>query len=228
MHMFSFITDPSTSMRVLLLSLLFVLVIIVRGDDADKYRALREQCQRTPSSSDCLQLKKKFLDLIRKCQSITTPQQLVICQEVKVKLCNIFPSACAKASAATTTKLPETTTKRKVTKKKSVATVITTTTTTTTSTTTKRTADVTSSLSDAEFVRVPVDPEELRSRGEYCVRHGKERRCQELLTNLKTTYSTCGKKKPEPKPEQIDCHSFQTHLCKAFPKFPPCLKKTAG
>ena len=37
------------------------------------------------------------------------------------------------------------------------------------------------------------------------------------------------KKKPQgttKKPEQIDCHSFQTHLCKAFPKFPPCIKKT--
>ncbi|CAF3323589.1 unnamed protein product, partial [Rotaria sp. Silwood2] len=81
------------------------------------------------------------------------------------------------------------------------------------------------SLTDEEFIKVPFNPDELRIRGEDCVRHGKEKKCKDLLNNLKNTYSSCSKNKSSSttslKTLFIDCNSFQTHLCKAFPKFPP-------
>jgi hypothetical protein len=209
-------------MRAVCFIFLFVLFVIIDGDDLEKYRPLREQCERNPSNSECLQLKSKFLELIKKCQKIQTENQLLVCQQVKLKLCTVFPSTCGQ----TTTKTTRSTTRRPTTKSKS----ITTTATTTTRPKPKLTITTTGqTLSNEEFVKVPVNPDDLRTRGEYCIRHGKEKKCQELLTNLKNTYSSCNKKKapaPITKPEQLDCHSFQTHLCKAFPKFPPCIKKT--
>ena len=202
-------------MRLLHLIFLFILFLIVYGDDMEKYRALREQCERTPSNSECLKIRSKFLQLLEKCLKIKTQQQATICQEMKLKLCAIFPSSCAQASTKKT--FPRTT--RKSIKPKSIR---------TTTTTTKSKVTTVETLSNEEFVKVPVNPEELRTRGEYCIRHGKEKKCQQLLTNLKTTYSSCSQKKPQTsitKPEQLDCHSFRTHLCKAFPKFPPCIKK---
>lgn len=163
-----------------LIIFLFLLIGIRSDDDIDQYHSLRDQCQRHPSTAECVQLKSKFLQLINKCQKINTKKQAVICQQIKAKLCAVFPSYCL-----------QTTTTMK-------------------------------SISNEEFVKVPINPEELRIRGEYCIRHGKEKKCQQLLNNLKNTYSTCNKKKPS----KIDCHSFQTHLCKAFPTFPPCLKKS--
>jgi hypothetical protein len=210
------------------------LFIIISGDDDfEKYRPLREQCQRTPSSAECLQVKSKFLDLIKKCQKIQTQNQLVVCQEIKNKLCSIFPSICTQATTKTTrrtsTKSKVTTTTKPTVKPKIVTTTRITDKPKIVITTDKPKLTTGQNLNHEEFVKVPVNPDELRTRGEYCIRHGKEKKCQELLTNLKTTYTSCSKKKPqEPitKPEQLDCHSFQTHLCKAFPKFPPCIKKT--
>ncbi|UJR34334.1 hypothetical protein I4U23_021737 [Adineta vaga] len=209
----------------------FLTIKICLSNDFEKYRPLREQCQRAPSNAECLKIKTKFLQLVQKCQSITTPQQRLLCEEVKIKLCSIFPTTCGQ-----TTKPVVSTTKRKITKKKLTPTTTTTTTTMkakpiiTTATTTTEKSKINSfdTLTNEEFAKVPFDPEELRTRGDYCIRHGKEKKCQQLLNNLKTTYSTCGKKKSEIKPETIECHSFQTHLCKAFPKFPPCLKKTSN
>ena len=186
-----------------------VLFIGIRSDDdMEKYHSLREQCQRHPSNVECVQLKSKFLQLIEKCQKINTKEQFAVCQQIKVKLCAVFPSYCLQTTTTKTT--------RKQTKPKLKPTITTTTTTVKPMLISNRT------MSNEEFVQVPVNPEELRVRGEYCIRHGKEKKCQELLNNLKTTYSSCNKKKPD----KIDCHSFQTHLCKAFPKFPPCIKKS--
>ncbi|CAF0727168.1 unnamed protein product [Adineta steineri] len=233
-------------MRLLCLITLFIAFTTNYCQDLEKYRLLREQCEHFPSNSECVELKTKFLNLYKKCQKITTPQQRLICQEVQVKLCFLFPSACGqttqKPTSSSSLAKKKVTKKKLVTKPKLVETTTTTTTTTvikpksvvttkkstiiTTITTSKEKLSINSTLSNEEFVKVPFDPDELRTRGEYCIRHGKEKKCQELLTNLKTTYSTCGKKTATPKPQQIDCHSFQTHLCKAFPKFPPCLKKT--
>ena len=199
-------------MRSLCFALFFLFFALSFANDFEKYRPLREQCARTPSNSECLKLKSKFVQLIEKCEKINTPNQAKICEQVKAKLCAIFPSTCVRATTIQT--IPTTRRRTKV-KSKPTKTLITTTTTRTSQT-----------LTNEEFVQVPVNPEELRIRGEYCIRHGKEKKCQQLLKNLKSTYSSCNKKKPQPtKPEQIDCHSFQTHLCKAFPKFPPCIKK---
>jgi hypothetical protein len=229
-------------MRLLCFISLIILFPITHGDDLEKYRSLREQCQRNPTNSECLNLKSKFLQLIAKCQNLLGPQQIIVCQEVKMKLCAVFPSTCAKV----TTKPPTSTKQGKITKRKLVTTTTTekakpvittpgkaksiTTTTTRKSeiiiTTTQSEVNPSETITNEEFVKVPINPDDLRIRGEYCVRHGKEKKCQQLLTNLKNTYSTCSKKKAEPQPERIDCHSFQTHLCKAFPKFPPCIKKT--
>ncbi|CAF1382567.1 unnamed protein product [Adineta ricciae] len=223
-------------MKTIGLLVFFVLINICLSNDYEKYRPLREQCQRDPSSIECSQLKSKFFQLIQKCQSITTSSQLLLCKEVQIKLCNIFPSTCSQTTLKSST---ISTTKRKITKKKVSTTKSTLSTKlnkpksssptpTTTTTTMLTTMSHLDKLPDNEFVKVPVDPEELRTRGDYCLRHNKEKKCQQLLNNLKTTYSTCGKKKINVQPEQIDCHSFQTHLCKAFPKFPPCLKKTSN
>ena len=205
-------------MHLLLFYGLFVIFLPIHCQtDLEKYSALREQCARHPSNVECVQLKVKFLQLIQKCQKIQSKEQLAICQQVKLKLCAVFPSYCLQLTTITTTKPKITKSKFKSTKK---------TMTTTTTTTVKTTITSTMPMANEEFVKVPVDPNELRIRGEYCVRHGKEKKCQQLLNNLKNTYSNCNKKKATPQPEQIDCHSFQTHLCKAFPKFPPCIKKT--
>jgi hypothetical protein len=229
-------------MRLICLILLFILYDISYSDDSEKYVLLRERCARTPANSECVELKTTFLNLIQKCQNIKTQQQINICLQVKAKLCAIFPTLCGqttkkivatKKRTSTKSKLITTTTKAKVitttpTKAKLItpaptkAKVITTTTTTTKLATSE-------TINNEEFAKVPVNPDELRTRGEYCIRHGKEKKCQELLNNLKTTYSSCGKKKaeaPPTKPEELDCHSFQTHMCVAFPKFPPCIKKT--
>jgi hypothetical protein len=234
------------------LILLFILYDISYSDDSEKYVLLREQCARNPSNSECVQLKTTFLNLIQKCQNIKTQQQVNICLQVKAKLCAIFPTLCGqttkkilatkkrtstKSKLITTTASTKakviitTTTKPKVitpaTIKAKVITPATTKEKLITTTTTKLTTSET--INNEEFAKVPVNPDELRTRGEYCVRHGKEKKCQELLNNLKTTYSSCGKKKaeaPPTKPEELDCHSFQTHMCVAFPKFPPCIKKT--
>jgi hypothetical protein len=196
-------------------ALLFIFISISFSDDFEKYRELREQCTRTPSNSECLKLKSKFGEVLQKCQQINTQKQAILCQQVKNKLCAIFPTSCTQ----TTTTGSILTTRRRAAKPKSKITTTTTTTTTTSQT-----------MTNEEFIQVPVNPDELRTRGEYCVRHGKEKKCQQLLNNLKNTYSSCNKKKPQTIPiksEQLDCHSFQTHLCKAFPKFPPCIKKTS-
>jgi hypothetical protein len=203
-------------MRLLCLISLFTLFALNTGDDLDKYYPILDKCQRTPSNSECIELKSKFLQLIKKCQKLKSQEQIILCQQVKAKLCAVFPSTCGQS--VPTTKL---TTRRKPTKAKVIPTKVTTTTT--------AKATTVSMQSNEEFVKVPVNPDELRIRGEYCIRHGKEIKCQQLLNNLKNVYSTCNKKKSQSaptKPEEIDCNSFQTHLCKAFPKFPPCLKKT--
>ena len=191
-------------MNAILFALFFIFIVVTSADDMEKYRTLREQCTRTPSNSECIKLKSKFLELIQKCQKIKTREQMIICQQVKDKLCAVFPSNCIHTT---------TTRKRTISKSKS--------------TTTTKVTPTSQTMTNEEFVKVPVNPEELRVRGEYCIRHGKEKKCQQLLNNLKTTYSSCNKKKSSTTPEQIDCHSFQTHLCKAFPKFPPCIKKTS-
>ena len=210
----------------------FVLVLVLLGlfacvlaDDLTKYRSLREQCQRLPSTSECVKLKSKFLQLIGKCQKINTREQVLLCEQVKGKLCAVFPSTCSSLQRTSTSTGSTAASLKPVTSKatKKVSKVMSTT--------------VASKEADAQFVQVPIDPELLRVRGEYCVRHGKEKKCQDLLVNLKNTYSSCKKKttmtttttsehSTTGKPNQLDCHSFQTHLCQAFPKFPPCLKKT--
>jgi hypothetical protein len=227
-------------MRLLCFISLLILFTITHGDDLEKYRPLREQCQRNPTNSECLSLKSKFLQLFAKCQKLLEPQQIIVCQQVKSKLCAVFPSTCGQ----TTNKPANSTKQRKTTKRKLLTTTTTekakpvittaakakaiTTTTTPGKSEIIRQSEVNPSetITNEEFVKVPINPDDLRVRGEYCVRHGKEKKCQQLLTNLKNTYSTCAKKKPEPHVEHIDCHSFQTHLCKAFPKFPPCIQKT--
>jgi len=228
-------------MRLICLILLFILYDIIYSDDSEKYGLLREQCARTPSNSECIKLKTSFLNLIQKCQNIKTQQQVNICLQVKAKLCAVFPTACGqttkkivatKKRTSTKSKLIITTTTTAPTKAKLIITttkakLITPATTKSKLITTKVTTSET--INNEEFAKVPVNPDELRTRGEYCVRHGKEKKCQQLLNNLKTTYSSCGKKKAEAaptKPEELDCHSFQTHMCVAFPKFPPCIKKT--
>lgn len=243
-------------MRLLCLTWLFILIVIINGDEFEKYRPLREQCEKKPSNSECLQIKTKFFDIIKKCQKITTQQQLVLCRGVKDKLCAIFPSICLKPSSSTTKTKAKITTKTTSTIKKISSTtksklIKTTTKLTikpeiiintntfpsklTLTSTIKPVNTQTETLTNEEFVKVPVNPDELRIRGEYCVRHGKEKKCHDLLNNLKNTYSSCSKKKPSTttkttptKPEQLDCHSFQTHLCLAFPKFPPCTKNTSN
>jgi hypothetical protein len=222
-------TTPRRIIRVLAMLKLpvFVLVcvsmVVVAADDSDKYRALREQCQRTPSKTECVQLKSKFVQLLSKCQKLQSKEQMNICRQVKEKLCSIFPSTCAQAKASASKSSTLSTSKSKPV----VVTTVSSTVQSKGVVTSTSTASSTAAQADDEFVKVPIDPEALRTRGEYCVRHGKEKKCQELLNNLKTTYSTCKKKSPSAptKPEQLDCHSFQGHLCKAFPKFPPCLKK---
>lgn len=206
----------------LTLVILFVAFLRIESEPVEKYLPLKQKCQRTPKDAQCLQLKTKFTQLLDKCLKLQSKDQVDICLQVKQKLCYIFPSTCLQA-----------TTKRvSSTKSKSIISTLSTPTTTTKSTISSTVSNVLSKETDEEFVRVPIDPSALRTRGEYCIRHGKEKKCQDLLVNLKNTYSSCKKKKPEPttptptKPDQLDCHSFQTHLCQAFPKFPPCLKKT--
>ena len=190
-----------------------LLLLLVQSQSMEKYLPLKQKCQRTPKDPSCLQLKAKFTQLSNKCSKLQSKEQIDICRLVKEKLCYIFPVTCRKPT----------------TKGKAMITTPTTT-TTTSSTTVSR---VLVQESDEEFVQVPVQPEALRIRGEYCLRHGKEKKCQELLVNLKKTYSACQKKKvesssPKAVEEKVDCHSFQSHLCKAFPKFPPCLQKTSS
>jgi hypothetical protein len=237
-------------MHFICFALLFVFISISFGDDLQKYAALREQCSLIPSNPECLKLKSKFLDVLQKCQKINTRQQDILCQQIKEKSCAVFPTTCTQAT--TTTESTSTTQKRTKPKSKITTTSPLTTTTESTSTARKRTkpkSKITTTpppstttttttmitttsqiITNEEFVQVPVNPDELRTRGEYCVRHGKEKKCQQLLNNLKIAYSSCNKKKPQAttttKPQPIDCHSFQTHLCIAFPKFPPCIKKT--
>ncbi|CAF3042810.1 unnamed protein product [Rotaria socialis] len=225
-------------MRLLGFILLLIALGISTSDEFEKYGLLREKCQRTPTNSDCVQLALKFSELLKKCQKIKTQEQVVICQQIKLKVCAIFPLSCSQSSTKkilSTTQQTITISKLiKTTKKAAIATAIgvktkTTITATTTAAAATTKTEKTETITKEEFVKVPIDPEELRVRGEYCIRNGKEKKCQELLTNLKNTYSSCSKKKPTAaptKPEQLDCHSFQEHLCKAFPKFPPCIKKT--
>lgn len=245
-------------MRFICWILLFIYYGICYSDDMEKYRLLGEQCSYTPTNPECLQLKSKFLQLIQKCQTIQTQQQFIVCQEIKLKLCAVFPTYCLTQTTTTSTTLRTTTkakvkkakpkpkpkpkskpkpkpkSKPKVTKSSSSTTsttprkkIIKAKTSSSTTTTTKLTT-ISETITNEEFVKVPLDPDVLRTRGEYCVRHGKEKRCHDLLNNLKTAYSSCSKKKPEKssiKSEEIDCHSFESHMCKAFPKFPPCIKK---
>ncbi|CAF1237815.1 unnamed protein product [Rotaria magnacalcarata] len=225
-------------MRLLGFILLFIELGISTSDEFEKYGLLREKCQRTPTNSDCVQLALKFSELLKKCQKIKTQEQVVICQQIKLKVCAIFPLSCNQPSTKkilSTTQQTITISKLiKTTKKVAIATataakIKTTITTTAAAAPTEAKTEKTETITKEEFVKVPIDPEQLRVRGEYCIRNGKEKKCQELLTNLKNTYSSCSKKKPTTaptKPEQLDCHSFQGHLCKAFPKFPPCIKKT--
>ncbi|CAF1243337.1 unnamed protein product, partial [Didymodactylos carnosus] len=165
-----------------------------------------------PKISECIKLKSKFNQLLKKCKKLNNKQQ-EICKEVQYKLCAVFPDECL----STSTKIPLTT--KKILKIITTKTpIISTVTAVATATATTSVVNVPSDM--AEFIKVPTDPDELRRRGEYCVRHGKEQKCSKLLTNLKSKYTTCTKK---PK-EEIGCTSFQTHLCRAFPKFPPCTK----
>jgi len=222
---------------------LFVFYGISSSDDVEKYRLLREECQRNPSKFDCIEMESKFLQLIKKCQKLETQKKAVICKDVKAKLCAVFPKYCVQTTKKIISTTRPTPTKSKLIRTTKTTPLIITTKTTRSIITTKTTpliittkttrsiitTTTSATISNEEFVKVPIDPDELRNRGEYCVRHGKEKKCQELLNNLKTTYSSCSKKKPSSpptKPEQLDCHSFESHMCKAFPKFPPCLKKT--
>ncbi|CAF1342121.1 unnamed protein product [Rotaria sp. Silwood1] len=214
-------------MRLLVLIYLFSQYSLNKCDFIDKYGRLRDKCQQNPSNRDCLQLKSKFSDLIKKCQKLTTQEQLLVCQQVKTKFCTVFPLSCIQSSTTNivlTTQKPSTTKKLvKTTKSKLIK--------TTKSSTITSNILINETLTDQEFIKVPFNPDELRLRGEYCIRHGKEKKCKDLLNNLKYTYASCAKNKSittSPKPEHIDCHSFQSHLCKAFPKFPPCIKKTSN
>ncbi|CAF1519145.1 unnamed protein product, partial [Adineta steineri] len=102
-------------MRLLCLITLFIVFTTNYCQDLEKYRLLREQCEHFPSNSECVELKSKFLNLVKKCQKITTPQQRLICQEVQVKLCFLFPSACGQTTQKPTS---SSLAKKKITKKK--------------------------------------------------------------------------------------------------------------
>ena len=205
-------------MRLLCLTWLLIQLVIVYSINLEKYRLIRQQCERVPSNSECLKIKSKFFELIRKCQRIKTQQQALLCHQVKLKLCTIFPSTC-RQSATTKYSQVYPTTRRTTTKRARIKTYSPR----PRSSTTKPKLPTKDQMTDEEFVKVPVDSNQLRTRGEYCVRHRREKKCQKLLNNLKNMYSSCARKKPT-KSEDLDCHSFQAHLCKAFPKFPPCLK----
>ncbi|CAF4367510.1 unnamed protein product [Adineta steineri] len=134
-------------MRLLCLITLFIVFTINYCEDLEKYRLLREQCLRVPSNSECLKLELKFLELDKKCQKITTSQQVLICKEVRAKLCFIFPSACGQTTQKPTSSSSPA--KKKVTKKKLVTKpkLVETTTTTTTTTVTKPKSVVTTKKS---------------------------------------------------------------------------------
>ncbi|CAF1170547.1 unnamed protein product [Rotaria sordida] len=215
-------------MRLVGLICLFSLFNINKCDDIDKYGRLRNKCQRTPSSRDCLELKSKFIDLIKKCENKTREEEITICQQIKIKFCAVFPSNCLQSSTIKQISIKTTKSKLiKTTKSKLIK--------TTKSSTIKSNISENSSLTNEEFSKVPFNPDELRERGEYCIRNGKEKKCQDLLNNLKKRYSSCVKNKSQTtstttslQSQQIDCHSFQSDLCKAFPKFPPCIKKKSN
>lgn len=212
-------------MRLIYLNiLLFIYLKLIYCDDIEKYHLLREQCSQLPTDSGCLQLKQKFIQLIQNCQIIQTQNQYLVCQQAKLRLCSVFPSYCHSITTTTNTSTKRKTTKKSKIKKKISKLNVTNKTTNPTIITTKiNHLIINKTIENEEFSKVPLDPSILRTRGEYCIRHGKEEKCQNLLNNLKTTYSTCSKKINNN--EKLDCHSFEIHLCKAFPKFPPCLKK---
>ncbi|CAF3051868.1 unnamed protein product, partial [Rotaria sp. Silwood2] len=167
-------------MRLLGLICLFSLYSINKCDDIDKYDRLREKCQQTPLNRDCLQVKSKFYDLIKKCQKITKEEQFNVCQQVKKKFCTVFPSSCDQSSTRKIVSTTTTTIREKVstnkkllkpTKQKFDKTTIKSSTIIVNPSRIRSNISINESLTDEEFIKVPFNPDELRIRGEYCVRH---------------------------------------------------------
>ncbi len=69
-----------------------------------------------------------------------------------------------------------------------------------------------------------MDPNELKSRGDYCVTHQAEQKCRNLLDAIKVRYTECSKRPAT----DISCQNFKVALCSAFPKFSPCLQGGSG
>lgn len=76
----------------------------------------------------------------------------------------------------------------------------------------------------SSFEQIPTSADGLKSRGDYCLVRQGEEKCRLLLNAIKLRYVECSK---APRTD-AECQNFKVSLCKAFPKFSPCLNGSAS